>query len=188
MRDQVRAATRSIYLIKPVGMDGPIKIGCSHLPPKRLSELMHWSPVALEIVASFAGSTALEANLHSCLARSHSHKEWFFATNEVRQFIANILAGEPAEVAIDLGDKKGAPQRRSQWTPARRVKVSLCRRYHAALRRGEMISDEVRAIKRTWDKRDLTCAEINLLEHRFPLRGTNGVCRQASAPQTGAEA
>ena len=43
---------RYVYFIKPVGMEGPIKIGCSIMPTERLEGLAVWSPFPLEIVAA----------------------------------------------------------------------------------------------------------------------------------------
>ena len=187
MRDTVCAAPRSIYLIKPVGMDGPIKIGCSYLPAKRLRELTRWSPVPLEIIASFPGSLALEANLHSCLAQSRSHKEWFFATDEVRRFVAHIIAGQPVELAINLSDKRRARRRRLDWTPAKRLRMSLSIRYHAARRRGEVIPVSIREIMHAWDKREPSPVEIALLEQRFPFRTARPEKTRSPEP-TGADA
>lgn len=36
-----------VYFIKPIGMDGPIKIGCSDKPARRLITLAAWSPFGM---------------------------------------------------------------------------------------------------------------------------------------------
>ena len=40
-----------VYFIKPIGMDGPIKIGCSVSPDRRRETLEWWCPFPLEILA-----------------------------------------------------------------------------------------------------------------------------------------
>lgn len=115
-----------IYIIKPVGSDGPYKIGWSRAPINRLESLMVWSPFPLEIVATVPGGYALEQNIHSCLARSASHYEWFHATEEVKAFVNRVAAGVPIEQAIDLTQKHkdqslAAAKRSRSWTPAHRV-------------------------------------------------------------------
>lgn len=52
--------SRRVYFIKPVGLAGPIKIGCSYSPEKRRSALDCWSPFALEIIAQIDGGANLE--------------------------------------------------------------------------------------------------------------------------------
>lgn len=36
--------SRFIYFLRPIGWDGPVKIGCSNYPMLRLNALMAWSP------------------------------------------------------------------------------------------------------------------------------------------------
>jgi hypothetical protein len=67
----------NVYFIRPVGELGPIKIGISNDPIRRLKEFSGWSPVALEIVGSVPGSWSDEQFLHSALANYHLHGEWF---------------------------------------------------------------------------------------------------------------
>lgn len=66
-----------VYFIKPVGMNGPIKIGSSTCPSKRLESLAVWSPFPLEVIIEVDGDLADEQFIHSCFADVHSHKEWF---------------------------------------------------------------------------------------------------------------
>lgn len=69
-----------VYFIKPMFMDGPIKIGVSECPQKRIESLAVWSPFQLEIVAQAPGELSDEQFIHSCFADVHSHKEWFNAS------------------------------------------------------------------------------------------------------------
>jgi len=88
----MRCGTRTqVYFIKPVGLDGPIKIGCSRIPADRLITLTLWSPFPLEIIGSTQGSYADERFLHQCFANWHSHAEWFHPASGLREEIARIL-------------------------------------------------------------------------------------------------
>lgn len=42
----------TVYFVKPVGMDGPIKIGCTTTPAARIESLTIWSPFPLEVLVT----------------------------------------------------------------------------------------------------------------------------------------
>ena len=96
-----------VYFIKPVGMDGPIKIGVSTNPASRLDMLATWSPVPLELVAVIPGDAELERNIHECFADYHSHREWFAAGPRLASALAAIVSGAPVERAMDLSVRFG---------------------------------------------------------------------------------
>ena len=81
-----------IYFIKPIGADGPIKIGCSIAPQARLECLYTWSPLPLEVVAFVPGTFPDECFLHQCFAADHSHREWFHFSPKLRDAIEAIRA------------------------------------------------------------------------------------------------
>lgn len=83
----------TVYFIKPIDMDGPIKIGCSQSPGKRRDALQHWCPFPLEIVAEIAGDSIIEARFHRKFLRDHLRSEWFTATKELLHTIRQINAG-----------------------------------------------------------------------------------------------
>lgn len=82
--------TACIYFIRPVGAEGPVKIGHSIYPAARLMSYMNWSPIELEVAAVVeipvpAGAKrrqfamSFERRFH-CRYRDHwSHHEWFNA-------------------------------------------------------------------------------------------------------------
>lgn len=145
-----RTPPNRIYFIKPVGMPGPVKIGCSADPPKRLLELSTWSPFPLEIVAMADGDFKIERNVHCCFADTHSHREWFHASDRLTAIMARIANGATIAEAIDLSDKRGnilsgrgTPSgRRSfvSWTeaPEGKLFLSLKLRLNHALRRASL--------------------------------------------------
>ncbi len=88
-----------VYFIRPVGMVGPIKIGTTLIPMKRLKELTHWSPFPLEIIGAVVGGHFHETFLHNRFANQHSHSEWFHSSPLLLQTIDRLLAGETFESA-----------------------------------------------------------------------------------------
>jgi hypothetical protein len=81
----------TIYFIKPIGMTGPIKIGLSGNPKKRLNEYRAWSPFVLEMIGTVPGNWDDEQFLHECLADDHSHGEWFRPSQRVRDVVEHVI-------------------------------------------------------------------------------------------------
>jgi hypothetical protein len=88
---KTRRPDEHVYFLKPVGMEGPIKIGWSIAPPKRLLEFAVWSPFPLELIGSVPGGFEDEQYLHQCFFDLHSHREWFFATTLLKSTVAKII-------------------------------------------------------------------------------------------------
>lgn len=84
-------SAKFVYFIRPVGMDGPIKIGCSHQPEGRLATFSPWSPYALELIGKVPGTLEDERFLHHCFADTHSHREWFHSSPKLREAIRLII-------------------------------------------------------------------------------------------------
>lgn len=108
-----------VYFIKPIGADGPVKIGFSEAPKKRLEQLSVWSPVPLEVVATHPGDVMLEKKLHEYFRASHSHREWFHITPELSRLIQAISSGAAISDVIDLCGIK--PRALARVWSARRV-------------------------------------------------------------------
>ena len=115
---------KRVYFIKPVGMDGPIKIGCSARPDKRRSNLETWSPFPLEILAEIEGDEQIERRFHAKFFHLHERREWFRYGDDLADAIATIRAGTfdiktlPAPKRVD-----GVGVR--NWTAGRREQLSL---------------------------------------------------------------
>lgn len=86
-----------VYFIRPIGQEGPVKIGCSADPIKRLKQLMIWSPLPLEIAAAFPGNHSDEAAMQGMFAGQRSHGEWFRASDRLSALIASIRQGDPID-------------------------------------------------------------------------------------------
>ena len=124
-----------VYFIRPIGMDGPVKIGTSCSPDTRLKTLATWSPFALEIVAKIRGAERLEMQFHALLQDSHERREWFTATPEVKAVIDAVIDGtfdldslpEPKRLT-----SKGGKPRGTQWTPEQRYRSSVFARLRSS--------------------------------------------------------
>lgn len=111
-----------VYFIKPVGMDGPIKVGCSQSPANRRDALDNWSPFALEIIAEIDGDTRLERRFHHFFLASHDRREWFKPSALMTDTIAAINAGtfdinclpEPRHLPNVNAPKRTVEQRQRQ--------------------------------------------------------------------------
>lgn len=79
-----------VYFIQAVH-GGPIKIGMSESPERRLSDLQVGSPYKLRIIGIAAGGQPREASLHKRLAAHRLHGEWFTDTPEVLAAMAEVL-------------------------------------------------------------------------------------------------
>ena len=128
-----------VYLVRPVGQAGPVKIGCSEEPVTRLSTLMTWSSVQLEVAATIpGGSLKLERRIHGIFADQHSHREWFHASKRLTGFIAAIASGTPIGELIDLSCPVlpfRTYNRKGNITPDRRRYLSYAARIRHAERR-----------------------------------------------------
>ncbi|MCO5129765.1 MAG: GIY-YIG nuclease family protein [Xanthobacteraceae bacterium] len=162
------SAASYIYFIKPEGMTGPIKIGCSSVPLGRLSNLSTWSPFALEIVATVEGGQQLERNIHECFADLHSHREWFHAGPRLIEAIGKIKSGVPVERAINLSHRIGSIRKGrcggANWDDQTRQKMSVLHRVRFALKRigvdnGRIIPTTLKDVVRASEVRMLTADE-----------------------------
>ena len=96
--------TRTIYFIKPIGMDGPIKIGITFQVEKRFRELLKQSPFDLEILALHENAeTRTEHRIHRMLVSTHRRHEWFEPSPELQALIDAVNAGtfDPAALPED---------------------------------------------------------------------------------------
>lgn len=149
---------KKIYFMAPVG-GGPIKIGCSDLPPRRLEELQFWSPYRLEILASAPGDTKDERRIHTHFVEAWSHREWFNATPEIYALINEIRASGVLPLwvkAIEFKPRAGRP--RKKWTDSQRANA---KRVHQQrwdeIKASRAASDEVR---RFFNKTGLNPTEV----------------------------
>jgi len=134
MRGGTKGSLGFVYFIKPVGLPGPVKIGFSAIPKNRLESLAVWSPFQLEVAVAIPGTMQLERNIQDCLVRSHSHREWFFPTDEVTGLVNALKAGKPIEDSIDLSARKGTMRSRyKKWSEDSKIRASYSARLRFAI-------------------------------------------------------
>lgn len=128
---------RTVYFIKPVGMDGPIKIGCSVSPDNRRQTLEEWSPFPLELVAEISGDMMLEARFHGYFRGEALRREWFNASPRLLETIRQINDGTFDMSSLPAYGPGLRPPRRKkdtgyitpEWCYKRSVFSRLTRRY-----------------------------------------------------------
>ncbi len=134
---------KHVYFMRPVGQEGPIKIGCSATPVKRLRSYEIWSPILLEIIASAPGEHRHETALHHIFAEHRRHGEWFEAAPELVALVKRVAeTGALPPLAVpttirgwkEYHDKnKGKSSRRDN--ASRLCKYRLTKRVHVAEQR-----------------------------------------------------
>lgn len=118
-----------VYFIKPIGMDGPIKIGCSDKPGDRRATLETWSPLPLEVVAQIKGDFELERRFHTMFVADHQRREWFTVTDALLAVIASINAGTfDEDVLPPMGKRLRSALPSRNWSPEKRREVSFMHR------------------------------------------------------------
>lgn len=118
-----RIMKRHVYFIKPIGMDGPIKIGTSHSPLERIKTFATWSPIPLELIGAVPGSHAEETFLHQRFADLHSHLEWFRSSPLLLRTIRRILDGETFASACEGLPVLGKIPRKARRPPNRNLRI-----------------------------------------------------------------
>lgn len=108
------ARLRTVYFMRPVGCTGPVKIGCSSYLPKRLNDLSVWSPVPLEVFASFPGGIAQEWAIQYKFRDSLSHHEWFHWSPELESLMLDVAAGDFDIASIPTPPKYSKPGHRGR--------------------------------------------------------------------------
>lgn len=83
------------------GEDGPIKVGQARDPSSRLRALQTGNPVRLYLRAVVRYEIMPEQGVHSHLASSRIHNEWFQLTDEVREVLDHAVELSRARENID---------------------------------------------------------------------------------------
>lgn len=148
-----------VYFIRPIGADGPVKIGCSEAPEVRLSSMLTWSPLPLEIAAFAPGSLQDEGFIHSCFADDHSHREWFKPSAALTALVDAVKHSGTLEAAKGLKPIRSIRAGRTPavWTDQMKRYISYNTRISHAERRLSKVSktdwrapDDVFSILYNW--------------------------------------
>jgi len=117
---------QSVYFIKPIGCDSPIKIGASNCVEARLIELDAGSPLRLELLAQTPNVDKLEARLHALFHGQRCHGEWFHSSVELLSLIDTVEDGSFSPASIPAGIIPDAA-RRSNARGAQSLRMALKR-------------------------------------------------------------
>jgi len=87
-----------IYVLEE-GINGPIKIGTSTNPPKRMKSLQSGNPKKLNIIMLFEGGRSLENKIHKDLSndrnRNRKDGEWFERNDVVFKYLNELSPVQP---------------------------------------------------------------------------------------------
>jgi hypothetical protein len=81
-----RNRPKAVYFARPVGMRGPIKIGCSADARRRVQALRYRGRRCV-LLATLHGAFQLEGLLHLQFGRYRLHGEWFAAGKRLVEFV-----------------------------------------------------------------------------------------------------
>jgi Meiotically Up-regulated Gene 113 (MUG113) protein len=141
--------TSHVYFIRPVGMDGPVKIGVSSWPYERRATLMSWSPIPLEVVATINGDRELEKRFHAAFWDYRRHGEWFESSPALRAMIDDIAGGR---FSLDSLPAPRALPCRHRDRREGAIAGAYTRRLGELAKAGVEIPQEVREAARTYRK------------------------------------
>lgn len=82
----------SVYFIQSE-IGGPIKIGYSNDPNRRLNEIQNMSPFRLQILGTIPGNMELEASFHQKFASDRLWGEWFEPSVPLLKIITALGGG-----------------------------------------------------------------------------------------------
>lgn len=156
-----------VYFVRLASDEGPIKIGCSYTPARRLTDLMCWSPLPLKVLATLPGGFALESKIHRRFAATHSHKEWFQPTPELLSLIEAVSLGLFCESMVEV--PKGT--RSIHYSPAVVEVVQRRWRLRRLMKSGIAITPEVERAMRYATDPDVVAANrevIRAFVDQFP--------------------
>lgn len=138
-----------VYFLRPVGQEGPVKIGWSSLPSERLRTYQLWSPVPLELVARYPGDEKLEARFHARFSNQRLHGEWFQGSPGLTATIEAINEGR-----FDAADLPAVGKRQSSAGTAARLTGAQAAKFSRALdtfrAAGFSIPPDVQAARHTY--------------------------------------
>lgn len=165
-----------VYFLRPVGLLGPIKVGCSEEPKRRLEDMLTWSPLKLEIIATTPGTLKDESFLHRCFAASHSHREWFNPSPEIQIALLTISnGGGMPELRTVLSERGSIRAKRRPYDENTRRRISYGHRIRHAERKlrdkqeAWHAPDDVMKIMNRWDwRRDWVDGQWKKIEAILP--------------------
>lgn len=98
LHTRASSAGNFIYFVQHEN-GGPIKIGRSQSPSKRIEQLQCSSSGRLKVLCCIPAPVSFELKIHQRFATLRVHREWFQPSPGLRKFIRQILAAREEAVA-----------------------------------------------------------------------------------------
>lgn len=132
---------QSIYFIESAGL---VKVGQSSDPKRRILGLINSTGAAVRILAVAPGDWPREQHLHSLLAASRHHSEWFHPTNELVAWIHEARADSKKWHALPDAGEAVAPEP-LPMSPKRQKQLDELREQLRILEEADDVADRARA-------------------------------------------
>ncbi|HEY6015704.1 MAG TPA: GIY-YIG nuclease family protein [Gaiellaceae bacterium] len=119
-----------VYFVQR-GADGPIKVGFSATPLRRIAQLQTSSAELLHVLATVPGGPSLERELHALFAKHRLASEWFSPHPQLFLWLAAYFTGRikpraPAPVRAIVREPSGPVLSPAELaTAARRARETL---------------------------------------------------------------
>ncbi len=123
-----------------------VKIGHTRVGIEaRFAQILPYSPVPLELVATVEGDTRLETALHAEFDALRLHNEWFKLEGELRALVRRIIVDGPSAMVERIAGLPARPGAFKHGTASaytgRRCRCAKCKKawseYQGARRRGD---------------------------------------------------
>ncbi len=137
-----------VYFIGPI-IGGPVKIGFSRNPGRRMLRLSEGAPFPLQLLCAAPGTIYDEKRVHAEFAASRAHGEWFHRTPELIDLISCVkLTGAlPSHIL-----SRPIPRRLLTRTGVKRT-PEQCARIGAGVRRHHAwISESIRIAREKYER------------------------------------
>lgn len=118
-----RADERFVYFIQSGSERGPVKIGFSKNPTRRLFDLQKSSPDKLTLLGVIFGDFKKEKELHRKFAPFALGNEWFLPSHSLREFLTKLIE----EHGVDVPDRRPHQYNSSSATLAQQIVFDAAR-------------------------------------------------------------
>lgn len=179
---------KTVYFIRPVGMESPVKVGCSQSPEGRRGSLATWSPFSLEIIAEIDGDHWLERRFHAYFRDTYQRREWFGWSDRMAAVVAAINAGTFDKSILPEPTRIGRLHiKRKPWSEESKRSASYNSRLRSIRKKSRLIPMKVDGDKVWRFIRDGDEASLALIDEFLADPVAHGCTFEAKYPEVVAE-
>lgn len=118
----------SVYFIRGIDNTGPVKIGWSNSPQRRLSQIQKMSPVPLEILLTIDNCKRdYEKVIHRYFFEFKIRGEWFRGEKRLMEFIENPIEIAEKIKVRETKEAQSTKKERGEWSKVTGMKISYCK-------------------------------------------------------------